>query len=107
VKVLEFPLIVYLLELFLYAVRVTTMSDFGTTSNSSRPGCTERKPDKGPQTVFPYQIDDLTEVHFDTAVVEVFVIGGVVNELGELPLTHLGCSPAENKEESVDSVRLA
>jgi 4-hydroxy-3-methylbut-2-en-1-yl diphosphate synthase IspG/GcpE len=46
-------------------------------------------------------------MHFDTAVVEVFIIGGVVNELGELPLTHLGCSPAENKEEGVDSVRLA
>jgi hypothetical protein len=54
-----------------------------------------------------HQIDDLLEPDLNLAVSEIREGLRVVDELSELPLTHLGRSVAENEEEGVDRVRLA
>ena len=40
-------------------------------------------------TNMTHQVNDVTEVHLDAALVEVGVSGRVVDEFGELPLSHL------------------
>ena len=51
-----------------------------------------------------YQIDNLTEVHLDTALVQVWISRGIVDKLGEFALSHLACAVSEDKEKCVDRV---
>lgn len=54
-----------------------------------------------------HQINNFSKMHLDAAFVEIWVTGGVVDELRKFALAHLRRAVAEDEEESVDSVRLA
>lgn len=51
-----------------------------------------------------YQVDDVSEMNLDTAMIQILVVGGIMDELGELALTHLRSAIAEDKEKCVNSI---
>lgn len=96
----------YLLELFRYAVRVTTSVEPGTTLNLFGPGWllalkyNRALRDSGNT----YQVDDLTEMYFNTTFVQIGEVGRVVNKFRKFSLAHLRRAIPENEEQSVDGV---
>ena len=79
----------YLLELFLYAVRATTNCELGTTLYASGPGYMPHEDiQKGVLKKKPYQIEDFSKVHLDAAVVEIGIPSRVVDQFREFTLSH-------------------
>jgi len=54
-----------------------------------------------------HQIDDFSEVDFNATIIEVRIVGRVVNQLAELPLTHLGSPISKYKEEGINGIGLS
>jgi len=54
-----------------------------------------------------YEVNDLAEMNFHTALIQVGIPCGVVDKLRELTLAHLRCTITKHKEERVDRVRFA
>ncbi len=54
-----------------------------------------------------HQVDDLSKMYFDGALIEIGEVGRVVNELRELSLSHLGGAITEHEEQGIDRVRFA
>lgn len=99
VKELAEPLMVYLLLLFWYAVRATTRFDPGTISYASGPGYERLAMNKWFWTkVFgTYQVENFTEVNFNSAEIEVLVAGRVMDQLRKLALTHFRSTVSKNE----------
>jgi hypothetical protein len=98
----------YLLVLFLYAVRVTAKVEFGTRVNASGPGCvdTEQRLSDAWHK-WTYEIDDFTEMNLHTALMQIRVLSGVVYELWEFSLSHLGGTVSEHEEQRIDGIGFA
>ena len=70
----------YLLELFLNAVRITLRSDSGTASNSSFPGYISVSMLRTPlERVKTHEVDDFTELNLDATFLQIGVPRRVVN----------------------------
>jgi hypothetical protein len=67
-------------------------------------GKREDRDDKGIAT---HKVDNLPEVNFHAALLEVRIPVRVMDELGQFPLTHLRSPIPENKKESIYGVRLS
>lgn len=102
----------YFEELLRYAVRVTINCDLGTRRKLSTPGYTPslvtyplRRDDPG-TSVGTYQVDNLPEPDFNRAALQSLLAGRVMDQLAQLPLSHLARSISEYKQESVDGIAL-
>ena len=54
-----------------------------------------------------YQVDNLTKMNLNTAFVKIGVLCGIVDELGELSLTHFRRAVAEDKQKGIDGIRFS
>ena len=54
-----------------------------------------------------HQVNDLSEVHFHGTLIKIGEIRGVMDELGEFALSHLGGTITEDKEEGINGVGLS
>ncbi len=54
-----------------------------------------------------YQINNFTEMDFDAALLQVWILGRVVNELGQLRLAHLVGAETKDEEECINSIGLS
>jgi len=53
-----------------------------------------------------YEVDNLAEMNFHAALIQVRIPCGVVDELREFSLAHLRCAVTKHKEERINCVRL-
>ena len=51
-----------------------------------------------------YQIRDLLKVHFDLAVVEIWKLGRIMYQSGDLALPHFARTKTEDKQQRVDHI---